>query len=64
MVTLGVVQDIDSSARTIFLETNRRFGDNWKATLETYLFLNQPADDRVNGARDDDYLGLELAYYF
>lgn len=63
-VLLGMVQDIDTSAKTIFLETSRRFGDNWKATVETYLFLNQPADDRVNGARDDDYLGIELAYYF
>ncbi len=61
---LGMVQDIDTSAKMVFLETNRRFGDNWKATIETYLFLDQPANDRVNGARDDDYLGLELAYYF
>jgi len=61
---VGIVQDIDSEARMVFLEMSRRLGTNWKATLESYHFINQTSSDRVNGARDDDYAGLELAYYF
>ncbi|VAV83289.1 FIG01201466: hypothetical protein [hydrothermal vent metagenome] len=60
----GIVQDIDSDARMVFMEMSRRLGTNWKATLDAFFFLNQGSNDRVNGARDDDYVGLELAYYF
>lgn len=60
----GIIQDIDSNARTIFLESSRRLGNNWKATLEAYLFHHQGSNDRTSGARDDDFVRLELAYYF
>lgn len=60
----GWVQDIGSNARFLFLETSRRFGDHWKLNLELRAFLDQPASDFFFAARDDDWLQMELQYYF
>ncbi len=60
----GLIQDTDSSARILSVEASRRIGSNWKATLEAYAFLDVPDDDLLHPLRDDDFLRLELAYYF
>jgi hypothetical protein len=61
---LGWVQDLDTSARFLFLEASRRFGDNWLLTAELRTFLNQPIEDFLFEQRDDEILQIELAYYF
>ncbi len=61
---IGIVQDIDTSARSIFIESNRRVGDHVKAIVEAYIFLNQPVEDRAYALRDDDFIQFKLAYYF
>ena len=61
---LGWVQDLDTSARFLFLEASRRFGDNWLLTAELRAFLKQPMEDLLFGLRDDEIMQLELAYYF
>jgi len=61
---IGVVQDVESSARLITIEASRRFGSTWKANLELGAFSDIPSDDPLYGLREDDYLRLELAYYF
>ncbi len=61
---LGWVQDLNSSARFLFLEASRRFGDNWLLTAELRTFLNQPAEDFLFEQRDDEIMQIELAYYF
>lgn len=63
-ILLGVIQDTDSSARLISLESSRRLGDHWKAVAEIRTFLNQPSDDLLFSYRDDDFLQFELVYYF
>ena len=63
-VLLGWVQDIDSSARSLFLEASRRFGNNLLLTTEFRTFINQPATDFLFEQRADEILQIELAYYF
>ena len=60
----GWVQDLDTSARFLFLETSRRFGDNWLLTAELRAFIHQPIEDLFFDLRDDEIMQIELAYYF
>lgn len=63
-ILFGWVQDVDTSARSLFVEAGRRFGDNWKLSVEIRAFLDQPESDFLIDLRDDDLAQLELAYYF
>jgi hypothetical protein len=60
----GVIFDSNDSTRLISLESSRRFGDNWKATLEGQAFMNIPNNDLLSGIKDDNYLQLEIVRYF
>ncbi|HAK37738.1 MAG TPA: hypothetical protein DCM60_05765 [Nitrospina sp.] len=60
----GFLQDINSSSRALSLEASRRIGDNWKATFEARGFFNLPESDPFYSLRDDDFLQIELAYYY
>jgi len=60
----GVIFDLDSSARSYLVEASRRLGDDWKLSLEAYFFSNIPADAPNYGFRHEDFLRLELAWYF
>lgn len=61
---LGVIQDLDQSAKMISIEGARRFGDHWKAGLEGLIFLQQSQSDLLFTQRDDDFFQVTLAYYF
>ncbi len=60
----GLIQGLDSPARALSIEANRRFGSNWKLSLQAWGFLDSPAEDPLFSVRDDDFLQIELAYYF
>ncbi len=60
----GWVQDLDTSARFLFLEASRRFGDNWLLTAELRAFIHQPMEDLFFDLRNDEIMQIELAYYF
>ena len=60
----GWVQDLDTSARFLFLEASRRFGDNWLLTAELRAFIHQPMEDLFFDLHDDEIMQIELAYYF
>ncbi len=60
----GFSQDLESTSRVFSLEASRRFGNNWLLSIESRAFLAQTDDDTLYSLRDDDYLQLELAYYF
>ena len=60
----GLVLDNDSSARVMSVEASRRFGSRVKASLQAYVFMDLPTGDPLNDLRDDDFLRLEIAYYF
>jgi hypothetical protein len=61
---VGFSQDIESSAHFLNVEASRRFGDNWLLSLVSRFFFDVPEDDPFFSMRDDDYIQLELAYYF
>ena len=46
------------------LEASRRLGTRWKASLEAAAFLDQDEDRVYYDLRDDDYIRLDLTYYF
>ncbi len=60
----GVITDLSNGSRTFSLEASRRFGEHWKLNLEARLFSNIASGDLLAAQRDDDYVQLELAYYF
>ncbi len=63
-VLAGFVVDLDNQGRTFRVEGNRRFGESWKGTLELQTFSNIDENDVLSSIEDDDYLKLEMAYYF
>jgi len=63
-VLLGVIQDMKKSSTTVTLEASRRFGDRWKATLESGLLSDPAEDDLLYDIRNDEFVRIELAYYF
>ena len=61
---LGAIVDRDSDARILSVEASRRFGKSTKLSLEGRWFHGMPATDLLYSQRRDDYVQLELAYYF
>jgi len=60
----GFIQDFDNHASIFQLEASRRVGDNWKAELESYVFINASQDPLLNFLRQDSFVQLSLKYYF
>jgi hypothetical protein len=60
----GLAQDQGSSARVMSVEASRRFGSSVTASLQAYAFMDLPIDDPLYSMRDDDFVKLEIAYYF
>ncbi|MFT5218025.1 MAG: hypothetical protein ACI9LO_000013 [Planctomycetota bacterium] len=63
-ILAGMVVDIENDSRSFRLEGNRRFGDSWKGTIEAQIFSNIDANDVLAAVADDDFLLLELAWFF
>jgi len=55
---------METLARLITAEASRRFGDNWKLIINSWVFSNQPEDDLLYSMHEDDFLQLEIVYYF
>ena len=60
----GAILDMDSQASFYLIEASRRLGESWKLTLETYIYANMSTNDLAYGLRNDDFIQLELAWYF
>ena len=63
-ILAGFFIDADNRSRSFRVEGNRRFGDSWKGTLELQTFSNIDRDDRLAVFENDDFVLLEMAYYF
>ena len=61
---VGVIQDLDSSDAAWNIEASRRFGNNWKASLEGRFFSVEETRSALYQIRNDDYIQLEFARYF
>ena len=61
---VGLIQEIDDPATAVSIEASRRIGSNCKLMLESWTFLNAPGSDPLASLLRDDFLRLQLAYYF
>lgn len=63
-VLAGFIIDTDNQTRSWRVEASRRLGDSWKLTGELQVFSAVEDDDPLFTFAQDDFLLLELAYYF
>lgn len=61
---LGVIKDKDDDSYLVSLEANRRIGDSWKLSIQASKFLVDGLDQSLKSFAEDDFLQLELGYYF
>ena len=60
----GVKQDLDNTSKVSSFEASRRFSDNIAGTLQAGFFFDVEEEDLFYSIRDDDFIQLELSYYF
>ena len=60
----GVAFDLDGKGQFYSLEASRRLGDDFKLNLEARLNSNIPADDLAFSIRNEDFIQLELEWFF
>lgn len=64
-ILMGVIADLDDSSRLYSIEASRRIGESWKLNLEAHLFNGiKTTDPLLSSLRKDDFVQVELAYYF
>ena len=63
-ILTNFVIDTDNQNRSFRVEGNRRFGASWKGTLELQTFSDIDDDDVLAAFERDDFVLLEMAYYF
>jgi hypothetical protein len=63
-ILAGFFVDAEYRSRSFRVEASRRVGASWKATLELQTFSNIDPADRLAAFADDDFVRLEMAYYF
>jgi hypothetical protein len=61
---MGVMQDVEEPESLMTIEASRRFGSHWRLILEAWAFLSAPDDSLIYDLRDDDFVRMEMAYYF
>lgn len=60
----GWARDLDSAARAVSIEASRRFGSSMKFSVKGRGFSKIPGGDPASGLADDDFIRLEVRYYF
>ena len=60
----GGTIDVEDQSTALFIEAERRLGQNWTAELEARLFFNIDETNIANAFRDDDFVALRLTRYF
>ncbi|MDX1697077.1 MAG: hypothetical protein R3308_02270, partial [Thiohalobacterales bacterium] len=60
----SVIIDLEGGGESYNIEASRRFGDNWKVSLEARGVMNIPAGNVLSSFEDDNRVRLELARYF
>ena len=61
---LGAIKDTHDDSFLVSLEANRRLGDSWKLSLQASKFIVDGLDQSLKSFAEDDFVQLELAYYF
>ena len=60
----GGTVDTDDQFIGMFMEAQRRLGENWTAELEARFFLNAEPSNAAFPVRDDDFITARLTRYF
>ena len=60
----GVITDLDGGGQSLSLEAARRIGDSVKINLNARSFLNTEDDPQLNVFAQDDFVRMELGYFF
>lgn len=63
-VLVGAIFDLESSAKAINVEAARRFGENWRVSIDGRFFASVPAADPLAMFADDDFIQLRIARWF
>lgn len=63
-VLLAAIIDNSDRAVAYSLEASRRLSDQWKLLVEARAFEHTQPDDLLHFFRRDDYLQIDIAYYF
>jgi hypothetical protein len=63
-ILMGLGSDLDHNAFTFLIEANRRFGDDFIATLDVRLLQSNDENDLLYTLRNDDHAQLSLSWYF
>jgi len=63
-VLLGLIKDRHHDSYLISLEANRRIGNSWKLSIQASKFLVDRLDQSLKSFAKDDFLQIELGYYF
>ena len=61
---LGGIQDMDSSTRIIRFEGSSRLGNDWKLNIEGWGFYNVEQEDPLYSLRKDNFIKVDISYYF
>jgi len=60
----GIIRDLDNGSTIIALEASRRIGDAVRLNLESSFFLDMDYHDPAFAMAKDDFIKLELVYYW
>ncbi|WP_286237483.1 hypothetical protein [Neptuniibacter halophilus] len=60
----GISHDLDYHSHSLIVEASRRYGDNWKLSLDGRFFSADDSRDLSYQIRQDDHLQLTLERYF
>ena len=61
---VSTIIDLDGDGQSFNLEASRRFGDDWKLSIEARGVSNISPDSVFSSFEDDQRLRIELARYF
>ena len=63
-ILFGYIDDIKESSKMFSLESSRGLGENVKLTIEGVIFNNIWESDPARSLAEDDYLKMEIIFYF
>lgn len=64
-ILFGISQDLENSnSYAAKIEANRRLGDNYKITLDSWFFNSNDTEDPLFNIREEDFVQLAVEYYF
>lgn len=62
---IGISQDLDhSDSKNFFVEGSTRLGQSWVLTVDAWLFNANAPEELSYNIRNDDFIQLDLSYYF